>query len=124
MLIIDAWQLLWRKKDEEPTARFRITGVLVACASFLAVGIPVINGWLATYHISNESIPGAILVGVIMAVWANAIGELFGGWLASLNSGRLPKVSPTLLVRQFAVSAVIAVVIFLVVFFTAQPPKA
>jgi hypothetical protein len=32
-------------------------------------------------------------------------------------------VSPSLLVRQFAVSAVIAVVIFLVVFFTAPPPK-
>ncbi|MBI5349275.1 MAG: hypothetical protein HZB77_08165, partial [Chloroflexi bacterium] len=47
---------------------------------------------------------------------------LFGGWLTSLNSGRLPTVPPTLLVRQFAVSAVIAVVIFLVVFFTAQPP--
>ncbi|MBI4631237.1 MAG: hypothetical protein HY740_05880, partial [Chloroflexi bacterium] len=79
-------------------------------------------GWLATYHINNESIVGAIVVGVIMSVWANAIGELFGGWLASLNSGRLHTVPPTLLVRQFAVSAVIAVVIFLVVFFTAQPP--
>jgi hypothetical protein len=123
MLIIDAWQLLWRKKDEQPTARFRITGVLVACVSFLIVGIPVINGWLATYHINAESIVGAILVGVIMSVWASAIGELFGGWLASLNSGRLPTVSPSLLVRQFAVSAVIAVVIFLVVFFTAPPPK-
>ncbi len=124
MLIIDAWQLLWRKKDEEPSTRFRIVGVLVACAAFLIVGIPVINGWLATYHINSEAIPGAILVGVILSVWANAIGELFGGWLTSLNSGRLPTVSPTRLVRQIAVSTVVAVVIFLVVFFTAQPPNA
>ena len=123
MLIIDAWQLLWRKKNEEPSTRFRIAAALVAVASFLIVGIPVINGWLATYHINNESIPGAILVGAIMAVWGNAIGELFGGWLASLNSGRLPTVSPTRLVKQLAVGAVISVVIFLVVFFTAQPPK-
>lgn len=124
MLIIDAWQLLWRKKDEEPSTRFRIVGVLVACVAFLIVGIPVINGWLATYHINSEAVPGAILVGAILSVWGNAIGELFGGWLASLNAGRLPTVSPTRLVRQIAVSTVVAVVIFLVVFFTAQPPNA
>jgi hypothetical protein len=123
MVIIDAWQLLMRDKAKQPSSLFRVMGALVAAACFLVVGIPVINGWLATYHINNDAIPGAILVGAIMAVWANAIGDLFGGWLTSLDSGQLPTVSPSRLVRQFAISAVIAIAIFLVVFFTAQPPN-
>lgn len=124
MVIIDAWQVLWRKKDAAPSMRFQIAGALLACAIFLIIGLPVINTWLVTYHINNDAILGAIVVGMVMSFWASVIGQMFGNWLISLKSGQLPTVAPTRLVRRIAMVTAISIVIFLVIFFTAQPPTA
>lgn len=117
MLIVDAWQLWGR-----PSWRFQLSGVLVASAVFLLLGIPSINAWLATYRVGSEAIPGAIVIGTLMALWAHGVGTLFGDWLATLKAGQLPKVMPIRLAQQLVVGGLIAAAIFLIVFFTARPP--
>ena len=118
---IDLWQLV--KKEKSDSLRYQIVGAVLVTIVFMSAAIPVINAWLATYQIGPEAIPGAFIFGVIMAVWASLLGNLLGGWLASLESGRLPAVAGVRVAGQVAVVVAVATAVFLFFFFTAVPPR-
>jgi hypothetical protein len=120
MIGIDLWQLA--RKDKLNSLRFQSVGAVLSALVFMSVAIPVINAWLATYKIGAEAIPGAVIFGVIMAAWASLLGNLLGGWLASLESGRLPEVAGSRVAGQAVVVVALAAALFLFFFFTATPP--
>ncbi len=120
MVIIDLWQLI--RKDAFESIWYQLAGAAVASMACLVVSVPVINTWLATYQVGMDAIPGAIVAGLLLGAWASLLGNMLGGWLSSLDSGRLPEVAIPRVLGQTAALVVVALVVFLLVFFTATPP--
>jgi hypothetical protein len=122
MIGIDLWQLV--RKENTNSLRYQMIGAVLSMIVFMIVAIPVINTWLATYKVSMDAIPGAIIFGAIVGAWASLLGNLLGNWLTSLESGRLPEVAVTRVAGPAAVIGAVAAAIFLFFFFTAVPPHA
>jgi hypothetical protein len=124
LVALDAWYALrlWRA-DRPPGA---LTGGLAAALGMLLVSVPLIPSLTPYPQISAATLPGIIVMGVIMALYTSWAGAALAGWMSRFAPQTAP-LAETTRPPAYAVwlpAAVLVASLAFIVFFitTASPP--
>lgn len=83
MIALDIWYAL--RVREQGTNRTIIGGALIAGVVGLLIGLPVIMQTMVYPRINSTTLPGIVLFGLMMAVFAGWTGVSIGSWMTSFS---------------------------------------
>lgn len=121
LIALDVWHALRLQKAEALATR--VGGNLIAAIASLVVGLPAIATARVYPRVTDETRPGMIVFGLVMALAAGWAGARLGDWLGALDrrADAAARAGPRAI--RVGIGALAAAVVVVVVFIvTAQPP--